>query len=87
VLDVNLPLDMSNKDTLYQQLVKKQDEVSELPMQDLGLLTKSYKQTTGLIKSWPIKAILPSALILALIIYLLFQLRIISLTSVLQHGF
>lgn len=75
------------KDVTYQKFIKRWEEVTELPPQTLGPLTKVYKQATKRLKimPWPWFGVVSLVVVIAL--YVVFGSSIAGIVSILQRGF
>jgi len=74
-------------DKTYQQFVKRWEQVTDMPVQNLGPVTHIYKRFTKRLKvmPWPLMIIVS---VLAIVgIGTMLGKGIITLTSILQRGF
>lgn len=76
-------------DQFFEALQKKVDEIYALKPNDLHipLLTHMYKLSTGPLKVFPFKLLLPASLGASIFLYLIFGYVLIRMTSILQYGF
>ncbi len=77
----------SKKDRLYENFLKKWEEVTELPPQTVGPLTPLYKRTVPFIKADPWRILIPLAFVLAISIALFVHATAAQITSFLQGSF
>ncbi|MFZ5845729.1 MAG: hypothetical protein ACOY0S_04725 [Patescibacteria group bacterium] len=75
------------RDTLYQKLVQRWEEVTDLPPQTLGPLTPYYKMLTRRLKQWPWPVIVVGSVVLIIGLYLVLGSAITLLVTLLQRGF
>ena len=74
-------------DAVYNKFVKRWEEVTRLPPQQVGPLTPFYKKAVTRLKIMPWPALVVAAIGVVAGIYLLIGSTITILTSVLQRGF
>lgn len=76
-------------DRFFESLQKRVDEIYALKPNDLHipLLTHIYKLSTGPLKVFPFKLLLPASLGASLFLYLILGYVLIRLASILQYGF
>lgn len=74
-------------DALYQKLVKRWEEVTDLPPQTVGPLTPYYKNAVRRLKVMPWPALVVAAIAMVVGIYFVLGSAITILTSILQRGF
>jgi len=74
-------------DLVYQKFVRRWQEVTDLPPQNLGRLTPHYKWLAHCLKAMPWPIFLLLSLILVIGLYLLLGSAITLLVSLLQRGF
>lgn len=74
-------------DSLYQKMVQRWEEVTDLPLQTLGPLTPYYKKLVRRLKimPWPMLVVVSSAVVIGL--YLVIGSTITFLVTLLQKGF
>lgn len=77
---------MTNKG-LYQKFINYFDEVTELPPQNMGVLTPYFKKVAPYFKSDPWRVIIPLSLIFILGLFWLLELTTPQVVSILQSGF
>lgn len=61
--------------------------VSDLPQQRLGPLTNYWKGIVPLFKTYPLNKLLLICLLISLLLWFIFNTRIVTLVSILQYGF
>lgn len=71
----------------YAQFVKRWEEVTDLPPQTLGPLTRPYKKLTKRLKVMPWPLLVVSALCVVVGLYFLIGSTITFLVTLLQRGF
>lgn len=74
-------------DKLYEELVQKMTEISEVTPQQVGPFTSVYKRVTPYMKKKPLKVLSISSFIIAGFLYVLLGSFVIKLVSLLQYGF
>jgi hypothetical protein len=74
-------------DHTYELLVAKMQEVSDLPLQKVGVLTPIYKRIVPHLKYYPWKSVFLISCVAAAMLYLMFGIRMVRLASLLQFGF
>lgn len=76
-------------DKLFEKIESKVQEIYAVTPTDLGIyrLTKLYKLSTGPLKVFPLRIILPISIGAALAIYFILGLLVTRLASILQYGF
>jgi len=76
---------MSN--TVYQQFVKRWEEVTDLPPQSVGPLTPVYKRLTKHLKvmPWPVLVVVSICIVVG--VFLLVGSTVTFIVSLLQRGF
>jgi hypothetical protein len=74
-------------DPFYQKFVKRWQEVTDLPPQDVGPFTPVYKSITSRLKVMPWQALAALSILLVIVLYLIFGPSITKLVSLLQRGF
>jgi hypothetical protein len=74
-------------DLLYDKLLKRWEEVTDLPTQQLGPFTPVYKAVTKRLKvmPWPLLVLISIAVVVA--IYVILGSAVTFLVSILQRGF
>lgn len=74
-------------DSLYQKMVQRWEEVTDLPPQTLGPLTPYYKKLVRRLKvmPWPMLVVVSSAVVIGL--YLVIGSTITFFVTLLQKGF
>lgn len=72
---------------LYEQFVKRWEEVTDLPVQTVGPFTSVYKMLVKRLKVMPLAALAMCALLSVVFLYILFGSAITLLVSILQKGF
>lgn len=79
---------LSKKDKQILELMrKKQVEVSNLPTQELGILTPYYKNLVSYFKVQPWKGIILLAIFIVVMFRLIFGPSFVKLATLLQAGF
>lgn len=78
---------MKSRDPLYEKLVRRMEEVSVVPPQQLGPFTSFYKIIASQLKVNPWKSAGVAAVIATLLLYWLMGGAFIRITSILQYGF
>lgn len=73
-------------DNLYQKFVKHWEEVTEVPPQNLGVLTPYYKFLASRLKDYPWVALILTGLLTVAALYFLLGSAIVAVTSLLQRG-
>jgi hypothetical protein len=74
-------------DLLYEKLVKRFEEVTSLPPQQVGPLTPIYKEVTKRLKVMPWFTIGLVSILVVFALYVVFGSSITFLVSSLQRGF
>jgi hypothetical protein len=74
-------------DPTYQKFVKRWEEVTDLPPQEVGKLTPFYKTIVKRLKVMPWPALVGISLVLVAGLYLLIGSTVTFLASILQRGF
>ena len=74
-------------DTSYQKFVKRWQEVTEIPPQNIGFLTPIYKKVVKHLKAMPWPHYVFVSLLVAVGLYFLAGSAIVLLASILQRGF
>lgn len=76
-------------DKLFAKIERRVDEIYMVAPTDLGfpMLTRLYKLTTGPLKTFPLRFIIPASIILGIAVYLSLGLLLTRLASLLQFGF
>jgi hypothetical protein len=74
-------------DKLYPKFVKRWEEVTEIPTQDVGPLTPYYKRIVSRLKVMPWTILILGAVVTVLAIYFLMGPAVTLVVSVLQRGF
>jgi hypothetical protein len=74
-------------DPVYQKFVKRWQEVTELPPQQLGPLTPIYHTLVKRFKVMPWPALIIISIVLVVALYLLIGSTISIVVSILQRGF
>ena len=72
---------------LYEQFVKRWEEVTDLPVQTVGPFTTLYKTLVKRLKVMPLAALAMCALLSVIFLYIVFGSAITLLVSILQKGF
>jgi hypothetical protein len=73
-------------DNLYQKFVRHWQEVTDVPPQNLGILTPYYKKTVAYLKEKPWLAFVITGFLTVFFLYLVLGSAIVIITSVLQRG-
>lgn len=76
-------------DTIFLKLKHKVDDVYSVPPTAFGdsVLTSLFRQTTGKLKFFPFKVIIPVSIVAAIFLYAIVGFLIVRLVSILQFGF
>jgi hypothetical protein len=74
-------------DPTYQKFVKRWEEVTDLPPQEVGKLTPFYKIIAKRLKVMPWPALVGLSLALVVGLYLLIGSAVTNISSILQRGF
>lgn len=75
------------EDKIFSKLVKKQVEISNLPLQEVYVFTSFYKKIVPYLKVRPWRVMIVIAFLMSLMFRLIFGHSFIKLTSILQAGF
>ena len=75
------------KDVLYDKIVKKWEETTDLPPQSVGPFTPLYKEFTKRLKVMPFPLLVFGALVAVVLLFLLVGSGISLVASILQRGF
>lgn len=73
--------------TTYQKFVRRWEEVTDLPTQNLGPFTPQYKALVRRLKVMPWPVLVAASVIVVVALYLLLGSAITFLVSILQRGF
>jgi len=74
-------------DTAYRKFVRRWEEVTDLPPQTLGPLTKPYKKLTRRLKVMPWPWLVLVSILIVVGLYVLVGSAITLLVTLLQRGF
>lgn len=76
-------------DKVYSHLKKKFDEIYTVPPNELKypMLTHLFKLITGPLKFFPFRLLMPVAILITVILYLVLGVLSVNLASILQYGF
>lgn len=74
-------------DLVYQKIVRRWMEVTDLPPQTLGPFTPYYKAITKRLKVMPWPALVGASLIIIIGLFLILGSTISFIVSILQRGF
>ena len=76
-------------DTAFLKLKNRVDDIYSIAPSDLhsGVLTDMFRQTTGSLKFFPFKIIIPVSVITAFFLYIFAGFLVVRLVSLLQFGF
>jgi hypothetical protein len=74
-------------DQTYQKLLEKMHEVSAMPQQTVGPLTPVYRIVIPYFKHAPWRVLALGSVLGTVFLYLLLGVTLVSLVSIIQHGF
>lgn len=76
-----------HQDLVYQNLVRKMQEILVVPPQNVGRFTPIYKAFAPYIKNIPWRILVPLAVVAAILVRLIGGVYLIKIVTLLQHGF
>ncbi len=71
----------------YEKFVRRWEEVTDLPPQTVGPLTKPYKKLTKRLKVMPLPWLVIASILLVIALYFVIGPTITFLVTLLQRGF
>ncbi len=75
------------RNTTYETVHARWQEVMVVPPQTMGVFTPFYKKTVPFLKNHPMRVLLIVSLIASFVLYIVWGVSLVSLVSRLQQGF